>query len=115
MNNEDTISRARIEEIRSRYADSKTADDYRMMQVSEIAKMSLDIKRLLKAVDAKPQVVHCEDCIYYHPDDRNGEKCWNCGGMTEPKDDDYCSRWAEKAGGSSRLALRKDGGDNAAG
>lgn len=58
MNNDDTISRARIKEIRSRYADIKTADDYRMMPVSEIARMRFDIKRLLKAIDALPQVAH---------------------------------------------------------
>lgn len=53
----DLIKPSRIEEIRSRYAVNKTADDYRVMPVSEIAQMRLDIKRLLKAVDATP-VVH---------------------------------------------------------
>ena len=60
----------------------------------------------------QPQVEHCEGCIYYHPDDQNGATCWNVGGMTEPDDDDFCSRWAEKAGGSSRLTPRKRGQDD---
>ena len=60
-----------------------------------------------------PQVVRCEDCIFYHPNDQNEETCWNVGGMTEPDADDFCSRWAEKAGGSSRLTPRKRGQDDA--
>lgn len=77
MNNEDTISRARIEEIRSRYTNSKTADDYRMMPVSEIAQMSLDIKRLLKAVDAKPPGVHgrWQQIVFYRD---KGYQRWQC-------------------------------------
>ena len=52
------MNNAAIEEIRKRSAENKTVDDYRRMPVSEIAKMRLDIKRLLKAIDAPLQVVH---------------------------------------------------------
>lgn len=100
MNNEDAISRARIEEIRSRYANSKTADDYRMMPVSEIAQMSLDIKRLLKAVDAKPHGLWHD--IYQLDDFHYSTICSVCGEKMVFRNDlinHYCPNCGAKMDG----------------
>lgn len=103
MNNDDTISRAAALEALA----FATAGDCDTLHVYEAK------DRIEALPSVPPQVDHCEDCNYYHPDDQNGETCWNVGGMTEPDADDFCSRWAEKADGSSRLTPRKRGQDDA--
>lgn len=42
----------KIEEIRQRAKRKLSADDYRKMSVSEIAQIRMDVKRLLKELDA---------------------------------------------------------------
>ena len=92
----DLIKPSRIEDIRSRYAVNKTADDYRAMPISEIAQMRLDIKRLLKAVDARPEghvldngnpiCGPCSECG--ESMSRKSNYCPNCGARMEGGEDD---------------------------
>ena len=110
MNNDDTISRSALMERLMR----KKCGPANVKYTAGWNDCIMRVRSMVhSALAVQPQVKHCEGCIYYHPDDQNGETCWNAGGMTEPDADDFCSRWAEKGGGSSRLTPRKRGQDDA--
>ena len=55
-----------IDGIRARYSTEMTTDDYKMLRISDIAQMRLDVKRLLSEVDrlTKAYDAAVEDLVY---------------------------------------------------